>query len=490
MMRKGYLVALNRALPNVRFMGGACWVAWFCVMYGCEISFFGVQLSSGAANHIYIVVNAAQMAVFFAVAVWHERFYRLVYNDRFVVASGVLASVGTVLTFALFSLAEGYWYLLGAIFSGIGMGIIPCRMILQFAELDAKDCLIVAAAVQIVGNMVSYTVLSIFVLVRPWAFALLPSIAAFLLLVDLTEEQDKLAVFSVCEWRLPAWFWRLAVSMLFFVIPSGVCRSCFPVFTGEAYLVDFRRLTGILNIVLMAIAILAVAGLSRRHNFGLIVYRALLVSSVICITLSLIGPASGITLGIVGSVNAVINLCVWVLLSCIAFRTGASTLRVFGMGYGAFSLGNIISWGVGEAVSVFDLSLNAVTTMIVIASIAMLVAALFLLRGSDIERIMDYAMPDVDKDADFSERVPPMGDDRKGRSGWRAKCEIVSSQAQLTARERDIFMLLVRGDSARSISDELSISYNTARNHIQRVYAKAGVHSKEELQAMTREIEL
>jgi DNA-binding CsgD family transcriptional regulator len=489
-VRESYLTALNRALPNVKFLGGACWVAWFYVMYGCEITFFGVQLSSEAVNDIYIVVNAVQVAVYFIVAVWHERYYRLICDGRFVAAAGVLASVGTVLTFALFSLGGGYWYLLGAIFSGIGMGVVPCRMILQFAELDAKDSLIIAAAVQIVGSMVCYTVLSVFVLARPWVFALLPTASALLLLVDTPEEKNKIDVFSTQEWHVPSWFWRLAVGTFFFVIPSGICRSCFPIFSGEAYLVDFRRLTGILNIVLMALAVLVVAGLPRRHNFGVLVYRIFLASSVVCIALSLLGPGSGVTLGIIGSVNAVISLCVWVLLSCIAYRTGASTLRVFGAGYGAFSLGNIVSWGMSKVVSIFGLSLDVVTTMIVIASIAMLLAALFLLRVSDIVRIMDYAIPDTAESADFSEQTSLSEDDRKGRSGWRSKCEIASSRAQLTTREHDVFMLLARGDSARSISDELSISYNTTRNHIQRVYAKLGVHSKEELQATVRKIDL
>lgn len=489
-MRESYLAGLNRALPNIQFLGGACWIAWFCVMYGCEITLFGANLSAEAVNDIYIVVNAVQTVVFFIVAIWHERFYKLICDGRFIIAAGAIASIGTTLIFALFSLEGGHWYILGAVLAGIGMGIIPCRMILQFAELDAKSCLIIASALIIVGNMVSYTVLSVFALARPWVFVLLPTAAAILTLVEPTEERGEINAFSAQEWHVPTWFWRLAIGTFFFVIPSGICRSCFPIFSGETYLVDFRRLTGILIISFMAIAIAIVAGLPRRHNFGVLVYRAFLVSSIVCIVLSLVGPGSGMTLGIIGAVNAVINECVWALLSCIAYRTGSSTLRVFGAGYGAFSLGNVVSWGISKVVGAFNLSLDAVTTMIVVASIAMLVAALFLLRGSDIERIMDYAIPDADSSEELHDQPLTSEDDGKGRSGWRAKCEIACSQAQLTTRERDVFMLLARGDSARSISDNLSISYNTARNHIQRVYTKVGVHSKEELQAKVRNTEL
>ncbi len=42
-------------------------------------------------------------------------------------------------------------------------------------------------------------------------------------------------------------------------------------------------------------------------------------------------------------------------------------------------------------------------------------------------------------------------------------------------------LLLARGRSAAYIGDELGISANTVRGHVKSVYAKLGVHSKQEL---------
>lgn len=51
----------------------------------------------------------------------------------------------------------------------------------------------------------------------------------------------------------------------------------------------------------------------------------------------------------------------------------------------------------------------------------------------------------------------------------------------LTARETEIFALLVKGRSAPYIRDELFLSKNTVNTHIKHIYRKLDVHSKQEL---------
>jgi DNA-binding NarL/FixJ family response regulator len=54
----------------------------------------------------------------------------------------------------------------------------------------------------------------------------------------------------------------------------------------------------------------------------------------------------------------------------------------------------------------------------------------------------------------------------------------------LTRREADVLHLVGAGLSNRDIADELRISVNTVRNHVQRVLAKLGAHSKLEAVAI------
>jgi len=62
----------------------------------------------------------------------------------------------------------------------------------------------------------------------------------------------------------------------------------------------------------------------------------------------------------------------------------------------------------------------------------------------------------------------------------------VSGPAALTPRELEVLELLAGGASTREIADRLFISLNTARNHVQRLIAKLGAHSRLEAVAIAR----
>lgn len=51
----------------------------------------------------------------------------------------------------------------------------------------------------------------------------------------------------------------------------------------------------------------------------------------------------------------------------------------------------------------------------------------------------------------------------------------------LSEREREVVLLFVQGRSAARIAAELTLSENTVKTHLQNVYAKAGIHTKQEL---------
>lgn len=69
---------------------------------------------------------------------------------------------------------------------------------------------------------------------------------------------------------------------------------------------------------------------------------------------------------------------------------------------------------------------------------------------------------------------------------WRPQGESRLSLADLSAREREIALLLIDGGCAKTISRTLAISPGTVRNHIKTVYRKLGIHSQVELMAAAR----
>ena len=73
-------------------------------------------------------------------------------------------------------------------------------------------------------------------------------------------------------------------------------------------------------------------------------------------------------------------------------------------------------------------------------------------------------------------RTPP---ERKGRFG--KAIEELSHRAGLSRREMDVFRCLAMGYDATATAKRLQVSWNTVRTHTRNVYAKLGVHSRQEL---------
>jgi DNA-binding NarL/FixJ family response regulator len=66
----------------------------------------------------------------------------------------------------------------------------------------------------------------------------------------------------------------------------------------------------------------------------------------------------------------------------------------------------------------------------------------------------------------------------------REQAAIMQRLSLLTRREREVLALVCRGSDSRSIAEELVISPETARTHIQNVLSKLGVHSRLEAAAL------
>ncbi|OUO92537.1 hypothetical protein B5F40_01195 [Gordonibacter sp. An230] len=62
--------------------------------------------------------------------------------------------------------------------------------------------------------------------------------------------------------------------------------------------------------------------------------------------------------------------------------------------------------------------------------------------------------------------------------------QLVAEDGGLTARETEIFALLVHGKDRAAIREQLCISNDTVKTHTRRIYAKLGIHAKQEARAL------
>jgi DNA-binding CsgD family transcriptional regulator len=50
----------------------------------------------------------------------------------------------------------------------------------------------------------------------------------------------------------------------------------------------------------------------------------------------------------------------------------------------------------------------------------------------------------------------------------------------LTEREMEVLALLAQGKSEKRVAEELVVSLNTVKTHVKNIYAKAGVHNRDD----------
>lgn len=76
-----------------------------------------------------------------------------------------------------------------------------------------------------------------------------------------------------------------------------------------------------------------------------------------------------------------------------------------------------------------------------------------------------------------SKENPP----KKKPAPFKARCTKLARDCGLTPRETEILILFAKGRSAARIQEELVISRGTVTTHLQHIYRKVDVHSKQEL---------
>jgi DNA-binding CsgD family transcriptional regulator len=83
--------------------------------------------------------------------------------------------------------------------------------------------------------------------------------------------------------------------------------------------------------------------------------------------------------------------------------------------------------------------------------------------------------------AKMSQRQPMIKPSFAGDTNIPELCEKLSDQFALSKRESQFLYYLIQGRSSTYIAENHFISTNTVKSHIKRIYAKMGVHSKQEL---------
>ena len=92
--------------------------------------------------------------------------------------------------------------------------------------------------------------------------------------------------------------------------------------------------------------------------------------------------------------------------------------------------------------------------------------------------------------ADLMEAGKSLSKNESKPALWQYKIGRVIEEFELTARQQEVFRMLVRGRNAQYIAEKFFISNSTAKAHIHNIYQKLDIHSQQELINLVEDVEI
>lgn len=171
-----------------------------------------------------------------------------------------------------------------------------------------------------------------------------------------------------------------------------------------------------------------------------------------------IEPFFGVLLSVAG--YRFIEITMWVLCLYLAANMKGPLRWFFAL------LGGALAFSEAVGLMVFELSPVGFASMefTLVASV-LLVSALYLVTGK-----VSYEDWGIVKPGSWQQN------DEVAQA-----CDLLAVEYFLTAREKDVFLLLAQGRNRKAISEKLVLSENTIKTHASNIYSKLGVHNQQEL---------
>ena len=479
---EGYLFA-QILRPSIPHLGWAFLLAWvFCTFYLRTTERMLADASTGAGSLLgpgssweVVVQNGSSLSVSIAVlcliAFCARRIAPIADRRRLVAACSASVALGTLLVCA--PDAAGPWgtaqFWLGEILTGVGSGPMWVMWGELYARLERGTCETSAAASTLAAALVALACVSLDGWVSLAAMVVLPVLSGAAIL--------SCARAPGGAGRIPDETKRRGAPGLVYAFGReglGILVASMVICYAGRFVPDDAPLGTYQLALVCAVAVsaaIALIGILTPCRFNLqFLYRWMCPFVMVSLSCLIWFPgATGQTLSFIGSISARLAFCLITQVSFaqIAAARGLAPTLAFAWGWICLHLGDL-------AGIVLRLALNgpsadlAVQPGCVLGVLAVLVASVMLALNG------------------------------RGAFGWGAgadaprpslaaadalgsKVDRLAAECDLTAREAQVLRLLAGGRSNPYIRDVLGVSLNTVGTHVKHVYAKLGVHSRQEL---------
>ncbi len=521
------------AFVNMRVWGFALIRAWVYLMFlGMGVGILA-PASESYAPTVYLWSSIALTITLFSGALAPERLELALLSLRGQIGAVALTVSGSVLVLlgGFSAAAVDILSVAGGVATGVGSGLIH----LGYGEIHrdhppAEVGIEVPIAVLIAA--VIFAGVSLLPFPAQASVVLLLPVASGAIMVSqqrsLTVRQVRAALKARRGLILPTpkLIMRIGLCACGIGLADGVTRQVFMSATGMAP-VSYYHPAMLTSSIVLAVLLVGFELLRRDNTFrGLYKLITFIIAASIAFTPSLIGLPDYQWLGpiitLVGY-NA-FNAFVWILLADVTYNFRLSAAATFGMGWGMLTLGSTAGQMLGVQLGESGvLGPQVISLLAASATLAVFAVCLFVMKDNDLVDIKDArAMVEsvgfgMGEEGDDSEGVEAADVESEGveassvgsrrlegasagaaakacagagalagaqparRAPFRERCTRFASEHGLTPRETEILMLFAKGRSAARIQEELVISRGTVTTHLQHIYRKADVHSKQEL---------
>lgn len=492
---------LDEQWPSMKFLGFGAYYAWIFLCYNSDVLYgwAGSSVDNSAMLAMYLASTSALGLVLIVAGVFHRAVARIV-ESRLLVA--VMAGVATAATLVVawsspFG-AQNVLFVAGCALTGVGTGFVALRLGSVYRTVGARQAFMYTAGSFIFAGMLYFVCIGL-----PHPVGLLMTAGLPLLAVVFTMAATRSAseqVDDVVPMReLPrGYFIRLVVAVTVFSVIAGVIKGFMALqqplssVTDQGVIIVFA--TGCTAVLLFVLVGLLV----REFDISQLYYPIIILTCLGNLVVPLFGGLGVIQGELVSIAYNLFILMVWCLLANVANRTDLSYVRVFGWGRGASAAGTTIGWFAGSSLAplltenpnnMVALAMGMVFVLLVVSMVILnertIGLALKKTRNAQTNQSTgDFFPNEMGLEGGMDGAAQAENGDFPREGAWTKSCNALAEQAALSSRERDVLFLLGKGYTIEFIANELGISFNTAKSHIRNVYAKAGVHSKQELQSL------
>lgn len=227
--------------------------------------------------------------------------------------------------------------------------------------------------------------------------------------------------------------------------------------------------------ILLALAILGgVVFFSRRFPFSRMCVFVMVMILAVLACMSLPGFDSFWLFTLTAFAHPVLECLTLAIAACLMYRTPERSLFIGALALGALYGVVPIAEGIGWAIeAVAPEALSTVFLIVVVLSAA---DALLFLQ----DKTYDSVMGSIER---------PREQVSRGKQRRLQQAQSIKERMNLSQREYDVLLEIQRGQSAQKIAEHMNLSVHTVRGHIQSIYNKCGVHSRDELVDLMSTIE-